>query len=38
MKMIFASTAESLFSTVQVTEFQLPNKTDGLRLVEIMLI
>jgi len=24
MKMIFASTAESLFSTVQVTEFQLP--------------
>ena len=24
MKMIFASTADSLFSTVQVTEFQLP--------------
>ena len=24
MKMILASTAESLFSTVQVTEFQLP--------------
>ena len=35
MKMIFASTAESLFSTVQVTEFQLPWLVDTCQVNDI---